>query len=103
MKNNNRQDNYKWHDLKQNPNDLPKDNSEVLVAIYDPKVDPYECYSLVDFVSDLYKFDEISFYKYKNKKECGFIEHEYGYGYFTVDNVVAWKYIEPFNIADNSK
>lgn len=96
-------DKYKWHDLKQNPNDLPKDNSEVLVAIYNTKIDLLVRYRIVWFATDLYECDKQDFYLYKNKRESGFVDYDNDWTMFKVNSVVAWKYIEPFNIADNSK
>lgn len=31
----NKQQKYRWHDLRDNPNDLPEDNKQVLVSIKD--------------------------------------------------------------------
>lgn len=102
MNNNKKQDNYKWHDLTKNPNDLPKDNHKVLVAICNPALN-LKYYEVLTFAFDLYEYDEFDFDEYKNKKECGFVRLDSDWDCYKVSNVVAWKYIEPFNISGNSQ
>ena len=102
MGKNERQDNYKWHDLRKNPNDLPQDKSKVLVAICNPPLN-LKYYEVLTFAFDLYTYDAFDFYDYKNKKECGFVRLDSNWSSCKVRNVVAWKYIEPFNIEYNSK
>ena len=83
-----------------NPNDLPKDKSKVLVMICNPPLN-LKHYEVLTFAFDLYAYDAFDFYEYKNKKECGFVRLDSDWSSYKVSNVIAWKYIEPFNISDN--
>ena len=69
---------------------LPSDDEEVLTQAEDG------IYNLFRYTEDLYKIDNYDFADCKNKKVGGFYGYDSEFGYFEVDDIVAWKPIEPF-------
>ena len=84
-----RSNEYKWHDLQKNPSDLPYDGQEVLIAI------DLGIYYIATYSSKLKEVDE---YDFTDEDGDGFYEYDSEWGYFKFNDVVAWKYIEPFTI-----
>lgn len=67
--------NYQWHDIKKNPNDLPKKGRTILLCTK-------------DFEDDVeYTTGRLTKYGYETN-DCD--------DYFDDDWVIAWKEIEPF-------
>ena len=86
-------DKYKWHNLTENPEDLPSERCKVLGA--NCRYDGTMYYDTVHFATDLYEVDEYDFAKYKGTD--GFYVYDSTWGYCIVE-VDAWKYIEPFEV-----
>lgn len=90
-----KQEKYRWHDLRKNPDDLPSEK--------DPAYTWYECVH-ENYEEDLcrpyYQFDNGEFGYWRDKYHpvsLGFIDSEFE----TIDDmnlekVIAWRYIEPF-------
>ena len=74
---------YKWHDLRENPDDLPKNHDRVL-------------FFTIEYDDD----SEIRYYTGEYFEGIGFSNDDYeGYvtmGSYNNDEVLAWRYIEPF-------
>lgn len=68
---------YKWHDLINNPNDLPEDNKEVLVTFR-------HYFSDMDETAVLYHTEEGWIYT------LGFLHAK----------IIAWREIEPFEVKE---
>lgn len=66
-----------WHDLRKNPDDLPKEQELVLMCIFE----------------DYYNAKEVDYCTGYYLGEWNF--QEYG-GLIPINGVIAWKYIDPF-------
>lgn len=84
---------YRWHDLRKNPDDYPPDNDDVYVKA--------KMYCEWD---KQYRIFVIQM-SYKRKIMYGKpIGWSYSYPYtfeFETDEVIAWRYIEPFEVDDD--
>lgn len=75
-------DKYVWHDIRKNPDDLPQDISDVLIASDDGELQiGYYCGER--FAWELYNPDRNMDWEYVEAEEA-------------MVNVIAWKYIESF-------
>lgn len=78
--------NYKWHNLRSNPNDLPDSDKRIIFHI-------------------IYMNNEFRYYTGCYSSDCdGFFnddaEQYVTSGYYPIENVIGWKYIEPFDICE---
>ena len=61
----------KWHDLRKNPKDLPKEDGKYLCESKSALCPEASFMEVCNFSNDLYAVDEFDFCKYKKtKKEC---------------------------------
>ena len=55
-----------------------------------------QMYRLLNFSKDLYSVDKYDFYELASKHIAGFYEYDTEWGYYKVDNVMAWCKIYPY-------
>lgn len=84
-----KQDKYRWHDLKKNPNDLPLDEGEVICCEF--YADGKFSYDVAAYSNDLYSVDKYDFYD--KKGQPGFYDYDSEYGYYET-TCHWWKYID---------
>lgn len=82
---------YDWHNLKENPEDLPNEG-QVLCAIKHYFVNDIY-YDILSFTNDLEQIDD---YIFSGNNRNGFYQFGSDYDIYVINDVVAWKYIKPF-------
>lgn len=80
----------KWHDLRKNPKDLPKENGRYLCESNSALCPEASFMEVCNFSNDLYAVDEFDFCKYKRTKKKGFFSYDSEYGYCENTSVIAW-------------
>lgn len=91
---------YQWHDLRKNPNDLPKEDGKYLcesAGLLFPRTVFMDVYN---FSNDLYAVNEFDFWKYEGTKKKGFFSYDSEYGYCENTLVIAWMPLPELVIED---
>lgn len=81
---------YRWHNMKEDPKDVPNADCEVLAVV---KVFKSLLYFKLGYAKNLESVDDWDF---EGRKHGGFYDYDSEYGYREYEDVIAWKYIEPF-------
>ena len=68
---------------------LPEEDGEYLCTRYF-KYSERSIVEVLSFANDLYKQDQYDFCEYDGLKKSGFNKYDSEYGYYEVDDVVAW-------------
>lgn len=83
-------DRYKWHDLRKNPNDLPENKKDVLAVVDRISADG-------EGYSRRYVVMNYNYHKKPFSEKCiGWGHSIYTIYEYEIDEVIAWKYIDPF-------
>lgn len=83
----------KFHNLLEDPNDLPEDGAEVLV-----RTD--HNYTVCQYRSNSREFDHTFF---DDEDGGGFVKYDSECGYFKFLNVIAWAYFPLYEVKKNDK
>lgn len=78
---------YDWHDLRENPNDLPEDNARIL--FYTTAFGDGDAYSYLTGDFAKHQWGGVEFVN-----DDGMVYATNGC--YRLDDIIAWKYIEPF-------
>ena len=91
---------YKWHDLRKNPSDLPKEHDSIFARFKDTNKWHDAMYEKVsEDVLVCFEFEDGS----RIVKQSSLKDGKYQYDVFRkyVGKAIAWRYIEPFYEGEN--
>lgn len=77
--------NQTWISVKDR---LPEEGSYLVTRKYICRDETY--IDLLEFSNDLYKLDKYDFQQYKGKQKKGFYEFNSEFGFYEIDEVIAW-------------